>query len=297
MLASGSPEHNAALCRIKAFRRSVPGRELLVALESGVPSAQAEALRSLGRTTEEAHTRHITGNLTSDSAEVRRAAIGAGLRRRVPAAWEAAVELVARRDPECSSFLSSIAALGSAQERQLVISALREPALQRAGLFALAYVGTPEAVEICLAGMRDPKLSRCAAEAYGAITGAELVRDGLAAPEPPDGPSPPAFEDDALDADLVPGTCDLWPLPDPDAVRRHWQGVKARYGAGVRHWRGRPVDLGTLLDAVENGPMLRRPDLAHELAVRTNGRYDIEPRAFAQVQRSAMRAARARLAT
>lgn len=295
VLASVGPEHSAALCRIKAFRRSPPGRELDDALASGVPALQAAALRSLGVATDEALTRHIEWGLRHADAAVRCAAIDAGLRRRLPEAWAAAVQLTEPRQPDCAPFLPALAALGLPEERQLVTSALHEPALQRAGLFALAYLGTPEAVEICLAGMRNPELARCAGEAYCAITGAELARDGLAAREPPDRPSP-TYEDDALDADLVPAASDLWPLPDLDAVRRHWQRIKPRFGSGARHWGGRPVDLGTLIEAVEQGPMLRRADLAREIAIRTNGLYDVEPRAFAQVQRRMMQAARARSA-
>jgi uncharacterized protein (TIGR02270 family) len=144
--------------------------------------------------------------------------------------------------------------------------------------------------------MRDPKLARSAGEAYSAITGVDLVRDGLAAPEPSDAESPPPFAADALDADLVPKPRDMWPLPDVDAVRRHWESIKPRYTAGARHLRGRPVDLNGLVEAVEHGPMLRRPDLIVELSVRTSGQYDMEPRAFARMQRSMMASGRGRLA-
>ncbi|MGH8258621.1 MAG: hypothetical protein ACREUG_02915, partial [Steroidobacteraceae bacterium] len=290
-LAGGGPEHAAALCRVKSFRRSTPGRELLVALESQMPRLEAQALRSLATSADESHLPHLERGLSSGHMEVRRAAIATGIRRRMPAAWDAAVQLAGRRDRESAPFLPALAALGTPAEQQLVISALREPALRRAGLFALAYVGTPEAVEICLTGMRNAVLARCAGEAYCAITGAELVRDGLAAPEPPEESAPP-FEADALDADLVPAASDLWPLPDIDAVRRHWQGIQGRFHAAARHWRGRPFDPGVLIDALESGPMLRRGDLAQELAIRSNGRHDVETRAFAQVQRGAMSAAR-----
>ena len=42
-LAGGGPEHSAALCRIKAFRRVAPGREASDALESNLPQPQAQA--------------------------------------------------------------------------------------------------------------------------------------------------------------------------------------------------------------------------------------------------------------
>jgi uncharacterized protein (TIGR02270 family) len=297
VLASSGPEHSAALCRIKRFRRVSPGAEATEALQSGIPRLQAEALRSLTYAAEEAiAARHIAWGLKSDDPEVRRAAIQTGIRRGDPAAWQAAVQLAAERNAECATLLPLLAALGSAEEQALVIRALREPTLQSAGLFALAYIGTPQAVEVCLAGMKDEKLARRAGEAYCAITGAELVRDGLTAPEPAEGPSPPRFEDDRLDANLVPTAAEQWPLPDPEGVRRHWQGIHSQHGSGVRHWRGRPAGLDTLLVALERGPMLRRDDLALELAVRTGGKYDLETRAFAQVQRSMMQAGRTRAA-
>ena len=299
VLASAGPEHSAALCRIKRFRRVPPGKELADALQSGIPGLQADALRSLAHVAEQPIAlRHIAWGLKSADGEVRRAAIQTGIRREDPAAWQAAVQLAEERNTACAPLLPALAALGSAEEQQLVIRALREPSLQRAGLFALAYLGTPEAVEICLSGMCDGKLARSAGEAYCAITGADLVRDGLAAPEPAsesaEAASPPRLEAEALDADLVPAAADQWPLPDLDAVRRHWQGMQRQLAQGVRHWRGRPASPGVLLDALERGPMLRRDDLALELAVRTAGKYDLEVRAFAHAQRSMMRSGRTR---
>jgi hypothetical protein len=52
------------------------------------------------------------------------------------------------------------------------------------------------------------------------------------------------------------------------------------------------VDLAVLVSAIENGPMLRRPGLIDELSIRSGGRYDVEPRAFAHVQRRMMSAGR-----
>jgi uncharacterized protein (TIGR02270 family) len=294
-LASAGPEHSAALCRIKRFRRVSPGREVTDALQSGAPHLQADALRSLVYVTEPSiAARHIAWGLKSDDREVRRAAIETGIRRGEPTAWQAAVHLAEERSAACAPLLPSLAALGSPEEQQLVIGSLRESALQRAGLFAIAYIGTSEAVEICLAGMRDEKLARSAGEAYCAITGAELARDGLTLPEPAEAPSPPPLDDDRLDANLVPAAAEQWPLPNLDAVRGHWQSMQRRFARGVRHWRGRPAGLEALAAALERGPMHRRDDLALELAVRTAGKYDLEVRAFAHVQRSMMQAARSR---
>jgi predicted transposase YbfD/YdcC len=78
-----------------------------------------------------------------------------------------------------------------------------------------------------------------------------------------------------------------------EAVRKHWLSRRSDWAASLRHIRGRPVNGDTLLDTVETGPMLRRPDLLLELRVRTGGRYDVEPRAFTARQRQMMAAGRA----
>lgn len=292
VLSARGPEHSAALCRLKSFHRSAPGRELNEAFESKVVAHQVEALRAARYAPDETLGRCLSAGLKSAEAAVRRAAIDTGLYRRLPHVWELALQLTRERSPAAAPFLPLLASLGSPDEQQSVVGALREPRLQQSGLFALGFIGTPEAVETCLAGMRDPKLARMAGEAYSAITGANLVRDRLAAPEPDDAPSLPPIEADALDANLVPTAPELWPPPDLDAVRAHWGRIRSGYAAGVRHLGGRPVSLGVLVDAIENGPMLRRPGLILEAAIRTAGRYEVEPRAFAHVQRRMMAAAR-----
>ena len=293
VLSSSGPQHLAALYHLRSFRRSSPGREIAEAFSSGDAMVQVEALRVLRHARDDSAGKFVSAGLKSDDPAVRRAAIECGVRQRQASAWEAVRKLAHERSPECEPFLILLASLGTEEDAQLVLGSLREPALQRSGLFALGYVGTPEAVEICLTAMRDPKLSRCAGETYCAITGADLQRDHLAAGEPQE--ESPALEADDLDANLVPAPEQLWPLPDASRVRGHWAAAKAGYARGARHYLGKPVNLGVLLAAVEEGPMLRRPDLITELTIRSGGRYDVEPRAFAHVQRRMMAASRGAL--
>jgi len=66
----------------------------------------------------------------------------------------------------------------------------------------------------------------------------------------------------------------------------------------VRYQNGRVVDIAGLIDSIESGPMLRRPQRIFEVAVRvrSQGRYDVEPREFSVQQRRMMAAARGRVA-
>src|SRR5262249_11656523 len=146
---------------------------------------------------------------------------------------------------------------------------------QRFAIWALGHIGTARAAEMCLAGMSHEHVAHASGEAYCWITGADFERDGLARKET--SPEVPAFEDDDLDANLVPQPETLWPAPEVEAVARHWAERRSRFAVDVRHIHGRPVAQEALLSMIETGPMLRRPDLILQLRARTRGRYDVEP--------------------
>jgi uncharacterized protein (TIGR02270 family) len=276
--------HSAALCRLKTFRRAAPGREMVPAFESNVPEHQTQALRAARYLQDQYVDEWIEVGLSCPHPDVQRAAIESGISRRVANAWHAAIERAARLDAESAPYLRIVALLGGAEEHEIVYDALRSPSTQTQAIWALGHIGTQRAAEACLHGMKHAKLARHAGEAYCHITGADLNRDRLAVIETP--PEVPAFEADDLDANLVPQPEESWPLPDVDAVRRHWEAQQASFQPDVRHVHGRIANIEALLAAVETGPMLRRPDLALELAAKSHGRYDVETRAFVQRQRT-----------
>ena len=287
----GTPASAAALCRLKTFLRSAPGPELAAAFESEDVDARADAARATACLPQKSVEEWVSRGLASTDPVVRYAAAEAGARRGIQAAWRAATRQAAVLDADAAPYLRLLALLGSSSDHDVVYAALRVPALQRHAVWALGHVGTVKAAETCLTGMKHEPLARECGEAYAWITGADLARDGLTRDEPV--PEVPAFEDDDLDANLVPPPEALWPLPDVDAVRRHWEAQRPAMDPAARHIRGVPVSRATLLAAVETGPMLRRPDLVLELRARTKGRYDVETRAFTARQRRMMAAARA----
>ena len=290
-LTSPDPMFAAALCRLKSFRRVAPGDELATAFGSKNPAEQLDAIRAARLVTSGAADEWIASALHSESAAVRYAGVESGVCLRMAHAWDAATRFAGQRDPVAGPYLNLLALFGAAAEHEVVFNALRIPGLQPAAIWALGHIGTVRAAEACLAGMQHEPLARACGEAYCWMTGADLARDRLAVDESP--ADAPVFEDDDLDANLVPAPEALWPQPDPEAVRKHWLKLGADWGATVRHVRGKPLTGDTLLDAIEAGPMLRRPDLALELRVKTRGRYDVETRAFAPRQRQMMAAGRA----
>lgn len=291
---SPAPHRAAALCRLKVFRRVPSGEELASAFASPAPADQVSAIRAARQLTPDKAERWIVAGLQSEDAGVRYAAIESGLCLRVDQAWKAAADRATKRSADAGPYLKLLALFGKVDEQEVVFAALRIPELQTAAVWALGHIGTHRAAEACIAGMRHEQVARACGEAYCWMTGADLERDNLAIKETL--PDAPDFEDDDLDANLVPTAESLWPMPNPEAVEQHWLSRKAEWSANVRHVQGHPIAGDTMLTTMETGPMLRRPDLALELHVKTRGRYDVETRAFTGRQRQMMAAGRAAVA-
>jgi uncharacterized protein (TIGR02270 family) len=294
LLSRHSPEHAAALAGLKAFRRAALSDELQRAFESNITELQVQALRAARQLPQQYVAAWVDTGLKAEDPAVRLAAMETGVRHRIPNAWREALSALRDKRSACASLVPLVAMLGQESEHQLIFSLLGEPALQRAALWSLGSIGTMEAGKYCIAALKHPKLSRMAAEAYCAITGADLARDRMSMPEP-DEPTP-TFEADNLDANLVPTPEQQWPLPNPDALRKHWNEQQARFRSGMRYVRGQPTSPEVLMRSMETAPMLRRPDYAFELYVRTEGKYDVEPRTTRAIQRSMMNLGRTRVA-
>ncbi len=290
-LARRGPVGACALCRLKAHRRAAMGDEVKTAYASGIPEVQAGAVRATRHASPHQFDDMIVAALRSGDAAVQSAAVEAGMCQGVPGAWEAAKRMAQTPDEGAAPYLRLLALFGKAEDHEVVYAALPVPALQSHAIWALGHIGTARAVESCLAGMRHEAIARACGEAYCWITGADLLRDRLERQEAT--PEVPPFDEDNLDADLVPPPEAFWPLPDPDAARKHWLARSSDFSADARHIHGRPVTGDVLLAMVETGAMLRRPDLVLELQARTRGRYDVETRAFASRQRQMMAAGRA----
>jgi uncharacterized protein (TIGR02270 family) len=295
VLATTGPAHAGALCRLKAFHRVTPDHELRVALNSDVTEARLDGVRAAQHLPLEQAEKVIASALRSPDAMVLAAAVEAGLSSGIQDAWPAVTRVARQLDAQAGPLLKPLALLGTAKEHESIYAALRVPELQTAAIWALGHIGTVRAAEACLAGAEHENLARACGEAYCWITGADLARDRLTTPDPP--AEVPALEDDDLDANLVPAPEALWPLPDPSALRQHWLARRASFAADVRYIHGRPATIDTVADMIENGPMLRRPDLVLELRARTRGGYDVETRAFASRQRQMMTLGRSVLST
>ena len=290
-LAALGPELVAMLVEVRGFKRGEPGilvAEALGASHPGLLTAGLRALRHLapdrpGRNTVVAHL---------DSGDVARetAAVETGLILGVPAAWTRCERGVTGARPAAHLFLP-VALLGDNRAQAALYVALADPALQKSALFALGHAGTKAAANACLEAMKQEPLARLAAEAFCAITGLDLDAEHLIAPDPkPEPEEPIPFEQEDLDADLVPTAEDGLPRPDVAGVTRWWASNGARFAADKRYLRGRVLDLAGLQEGLRREPTRRRPALALELAIRSAGRYQVQTHAFTAEQRRQMEA-------
>lgn len=190
-----------------------------------------------------------------------------------------------RQRPDSAGALVLLAQLGREPEHRAVVAALADDTLRSAAVFALGFAGTRAAADLCAELLDDKQLTRLAAEALCAITGLDLANERLLLQEPEAADEPVAFEAEDLDANLVPSPEQQLPLPDAAGVRRWWHAKRPRFSASSRYADGEVVTLQGLLKLLQHGPLRRRHATALELAVRTQGRCQVQTRAFSGHQR------------
>jgi uncharacterized protein (TIGR02270 family) len=178
-----------------------------------------------------------------------------------------------------------LAMVGTASDHKVVVKALRKEGRQRDALWALGFGGRLEGAEACIDMLARERHVRLAAEAFCAITGLDLDAQGLVVPPAPEPDEPVPFEEDDLDANLEPQPEDALPMPDVGGVVAWWSQHRARFEPGVRYLAGRPADMDGLHALLVRGPMRRRHAWALEMAVRSQGRLQVETRALVPEQR------------
>jgi uncharacterized protein (TIGR02270 family) len=184
-----------------------------------------------------------------------------------------------------ADLLWQLAALGSARESDLLDAAAGDARHRRAAIAALGCGGWRAGADLCVELLAQEIEPRLAGEALCAITGLDLRAAGLAVDSAPALDDVPDFQDDDLDADLVPAAELFLPMPDVPGVIRWWNQHRPRFQTGVRYLAGRSRTVDRLVESLQQGPMRRRRALAFELAVRTRGLVQIQSDAFLGEQR------------
>jgi uncharacterized protein (TIGR02270 family) len=293
LASKGSPELRAAALEVLAFRGVDPGDALRAAVESRDPKVIAAALRAVRAAPATVARPIVLGALPSNDAAVRDAAIQTGLALGLREAWNACRGALSRKPASQVSQL--LAALGGGdQEQQALITDLQSPKPSPHCLWAAGFSGRRALADACIdvLSAADPRTARLAGEAFSAITGLRI--EGLyLAEESPQSEAPIPFEEDDLNADLVPRPEDALPLPDAMGVQAWWKERRGAFDPATRYLAGKPHSLELLQEALEQGPMRRRSVLALELDIRSRGALPLETRRWVRDQRVSLAGFRA----
>jgi uncharacterized protein (TIGR02270 family) len=293
LFGADDPQQRAAAVRIAGARdvlRAELDRALPRLVSDPEPAVRAAVLRTAARGLAGAAFRgDIVRALRSDDAQLRGAAVEAGLLGGVREAWNACRDVVTSRGPGAETALLALGVAGSEADQGLVLSAAQTPALGRAATRALGYVGTVDAAELCLGLMRKQPLAKLAGEAFVAITGLDMRGEALyliveGDPIDDDEPGEEAAAIDPAEEALL--------LPNAHAIADWWAGARAAFPRGVRYRGGRPLEPASLADALETSPMRQRPGLCFEIALRTDPSLSIDARSWTHRQRADVARAR-----
>jgi uncharacterized protein (TIGR02270 family) len=277
----------AALLEAAAFHRRDTPPSVVEWASSEDPNLQRAVAFSARYAPTQARQQIAEHGLRYGDPAARNAAIETGLLAGLPSSWNACLNHAAGEG--CEPLLVTIGLVGRASDQDAIFRALGNEPTQKSALWALGFAGTGLAAETCVECLRQGKHVQLASDSLSAITGLDLEKEGLVV-RVPEKEEPVAFEEDDLDADLVPSPEALLPMPDVDGVKRWWSTQQARFARQERYVGGRPASLSVLQDRLEHGAMRRRDGYALELAIRTAGRYQVQTRAFTPVQQRHMAA-------
>jgi uncharacterized protein (TIGR02270 family) len=237
--------------------------------------------------------------LGDSEPQVRDAALEEGLVLGSRQAWTRCRQLLEAGGEVPRVALLALAMGGEGKELEALGAALKDPALRDEALWALGFSGRLTAAELAFQNLQEVG-DRLAAESFAAITGlplgppfleeeepdeedfdAELFEAGAEGAEEEEEAPPP----EAPPTERLPGPEVLPGKVVVDRVERWWAEARRRFEPQGRYLRGQPLTVELVRAALEGEPMRRRPVLAWELAIRSQGACQIESRTWTHVQR------------
>ncbi|RKH26652.1 TIGR02270 family protein [Corallococcus praedator] len=286
LLSHAEPRILAAVLEVLRFRRfplEASWRESLARAEA--PDLQAALLREACFAPErEIRSAELRTALNTPDPAVREAALVLGLVRGQRIAWQACQQQLDARDEAGSMARLLLAVGGEDKDIERLNSLLQVPELRADVLWALGFSGRPAAAEACLPWMHDKAFASIAAEAFCSIVGLKL--EGPLAKE-----QDPEDEELDLDGEPRPGGGAALIAPNPEAVASWWARARKGFDPTKRYCSGTPINARDLVKVLLGVPMRRRPPLALELLIRSQGRIGVEVRAWALVQWEQLHAA------
>jgi uncharacterized protein (TIGR02270 family) len=153
---------------------------------------------------------------------------------------------------------------------------------------ASGIVGLPDNVPWMIAHMRDARFARIAGEAFGLVTGVDLVQSKLEGARPAEFLSGP--NDDPGDDDVAMDSDDGLPWPDVERIERWWHDNSGRFRRATRYFMGGLVAREHCLAVLGEGRQRQRALAANYLCLLAPGTPLFETRACARLQQKALAA-------
>ncbi|QSQ20738.1 hypothetical protein JY651_36735 [Pyxidicoccus parkwayensis] len=293
-LGRDEPEYVRAAC-VALLRAGAQAHvdAVLKTFSEGEPASRMEAWRALQLEWRDDAQKQLPRTREADRLEANgmtasEVSLPRGLMRGERLAWRTCQQQADGRDAVGRLARLMLAVGGDDKDLARLTELLQVPELRADVLWALGFSGRPAAAEACVPWMREASLAGLAAEAFcsivglkleGALVGQRVDRDEALVP----------LEED-LARDLRPKEEDALVLPNPDAVEAWWAKARKDFEPAGRYLAGQSFGPLDLCEALMTLPMRRRPPLALELSIRSQGRCAVEVRAWAHVQREQLRA-------
>jgi uncharacterized protein (TIGR02270 family) len=289
-----------------AAGRALETPPLLGWLQSDDPHVTAAAARACRRANGSFHLPVVNHLLTHADRAVKGHALVAALAWSSPAAWAACEQDAFAKAPSPAA-LALYALLGGPNQHEKLFGLLTSAAHRTPVLRVLGLTGNLKLVPrlLDIAGDdKKPDEAKLAGQAIALLTGLDLRDDAFLSP-PPKGKKKeraearaalPPFDEDDLDANLVPPPEAELPIPNRDAIARWWTPRASRLDHERRHLTGYPFSLDAVLKFLAGGPLGARHAIGLLFGVLTAGRLWIDTRAPSRRQRAQLTAAREGLA-
>ncbi|HET9958676.1 MAG TPA: hypothetical protein VFQ61_29485 [Polyangiaceae bacterium] len=283
---AASPRVHAALLEVFAFQGRGAGATLNELVRHPDPMLSAAALRAARFDARPAAEIAVGQGLEHAAAVCQWAAIETGLVLGLEAVRGLALESWKQPwRPEYHRVWALTAALNPKQSS--LTAALGDEKGLPGAAWALGFAGTRDAADHCVALMTEGRVPELALDSFCNIVGCDPVVERLAQAPAPPADSPETLDEDDLDADLrLAVEVARW-VPDPAQVTAYWARRREQFSPELRYQRGRAVSSPSeLRELLWDLPLGRRHVTALELAARTCGVEQFNPRAWCREQRA-----------
>jgi uncharacterized protein (TIGR02270 family) len=287
-----------------AVARGIAPPSLFALLQDPDPSVAAVAVRAARHAEASTHLPLIEWLIQHESANVRAAAIPAGLAWGSARAWSECERMALNGSPSAESMLSLYAALGGAREHAQIVELLADDGQRAHALFALGHSGNASLVPRLLAFLDSSRAheAKLASQAIAMIAGIDLLDDALARAASSETPTEPfqdqeslealpPLEEDDLDADLEPPPEEELPMPHAEEIAR--QFTSRRLDPRQRLLEGSPYAAAQVLCCLQHSALRRRHLYAEAYAIRTGGKIWLDTRTSSRCQLAQIAHARA----